>query len=118
MEFEYYYLLKHFLFSFCVSYLLFFISIFLVYQSSYSEKSSAYECGFNPFGDSRYKFEIKYYLVGILFILFDSEITFLFPWLICFFDLNVYGVFIMYTFLMCLTIGILFELFCDALDWN
>jgi len=70
------------------------------------EKLSAYECGFNPYGDARHKFEIKFYLVGILFIIFDLEIIFLFPWLISFHSLNVYGVYVMLAFLLILTIAL------------
>lgn len=117
MDLEYYSLLKFFLFCLLLSLLLFCISFFLVYQQYNPEKLSAYECGFNPYGDARYKFEIHYYLVGILFIIFDLEITFLFPWLICFFDLNFIGIFSMYIFLIILTLGFIFELCTNALDW-
>jgi len=60
----------------------------LVYQKPNNEKLSAYECGFNPFGDARAKFEVRYYLVAILFIIFDLELLFLFPWVISFNYLN------------------------------
>lgn len=62
-----------------IGFLLFLLSFLLVYQKPNSEKVSAYECGFNPFGDARSKFEIRYYLVAILFIIFDLELLFLFP---------------------------------------
>jgi NADH:ubiquinone oxidoreductase subunit 3 (subunit A) len=79
MDFEYLIIFNYFFFCLFISILLFGVSILLTYQQANIEKVSAYECGFNPFGDARYKFEIYYYLVGILFIIFDLEITFLFP---------------------------------------
>lgn len=79
MDFEYFSILKFFLFCLLITIILFSISFFFVYQQSNLEKLSAYECGFNPYGDARYKFEVHYYLVGILSIIFDLEITFLFP---------------------------------------
>ena len=79
MLFEYHYIPKFFLLSLFISIILFLVSFLLVYQKPYMEKLFTYECGFNPFGDARYKFEIKFYLIGILFIIFDLEITFLFP---------------------------------------
>jgi NADH:ubiquinone oxidoreductase subunit 3 (subunit A) len=118
MDLEYSVILEFFFFSFFISLLLFSISFFIIYQQSNIEKVSAYECGFNPFGDARYKFEIHYYLVGILFIIFDLEITFLFPWLICFFDLNIIGIYSMFIFLVILTFGFIFELVIGVLDWN
>jgi len=76
---EYIYILKFLLFCLFISVLLFCLSYFLVYQRPEIEKLSAYECGFNPFGDARSKFEARFYLVGILFIIFDLETIFLFP---------------------------------------
>jgi NADH:ubiquinone oxidoreductase subunit 3 (subunit A) len=73
---------------------------------------------FYPFGDARYKFEVHYYLVGILFIIFDLEITFIFPWLVSLFDLDIIGIYSMFIFLIILTIGFIFELISGALDWN
>lgn len=79
------------------------------------EKLSAYECGFDPFGDARHTFNIKFYLVAILFIIFDLEIIFLFPWAIV---LNSYQIFyIMVVFLIILTIGFFYEWKQGALDW-
>jgi NADH-quinone oxidoreductase subunit A len=81
MHIKYIFLLKHFIFCLITSIILFSISFFLIYQVMDIEKVSSYECGFNPFSDSRVKFEIRFYLVGILFIIFDLEISLLFPWL-------------------------------------
>ena len=79
------------------------------------EKLSAYECGFDPFGDARHTFSIKFYLVAILFIIFDLEIVFLFPWSI---TLNSYQAFYsMVYFLIILTIGFIYEWKRGALDW-
>lgn len=80
MYLEYLYILKYLMIFLIIGLLLFFISFFFVYQKPTIEKISAYECGFNPFGDARSKFEIRYYLVAILFIIFDLELLFLFPW--------------------------------------
>lgn len=104
MFFEYIILLKYFFLCLIISLILFFISFFFVYQMPEIEKLSAYECGFNPYGDARYKFEIKFYLVGILFIIFDLEIIFLFPWLISFYSLNFFGIYVMILFLFILLI--------------
>jgi len=79
MYIEYIYIFKYLVFCLLISCLLFSISFFLIYQVADIEKVSSYECGFNPFSDQRIKFEVRFYLVGILFIIFDLEITFLFP---------------------------------------
>jgi NADH-quinone oxidoreductase subunit A len=76
---EYSNALKVFLVGIIISLLLICISVFLVYQKPEKEKMSAYECGFNPYGDARNTFEIQYFLVGILFIIFDLEIGYIFP---------------------------------------
>jgi NADH-quinone oxidoreductase subunit A len=79
MYIEYLFILKFVIIFLALGLLLFVISFFLVYQKPTSEKVSAYECGFNPFGDARNKFEVRFYLVAILFIIFDLELLFLFP---------------------------------------
>lgn len=91
MYLEYLYILKYSIVFLIIGLILFFISFFFVYQKPTIEKISAYECGFNPFGDARSKFEIRYYLVAILFIIFDLELLFLFPWVfvLIFFQLKV-----------------------------
>lgn len=88
MYIEYKYIFSYFFFFIIIGFLLFFLSFLLVYQKPNNEKLSAYECGFNPFGDARAKFEVRYYLVAILFIIFDLELLFLFPWVISFNYLN------------------------------
>lgn len=98
--------------------LLFFITFLLTKQSETIEKNSSYECGFSPFGDSRLKFEIKYYLVGILYIIFDLELIFLLPWILFHFQFNWYAFFILSLFLIILTLGFIYEWFKGALQWN
>lgn len=71
------------------------------------EKHSTYECGFNPFGDARSKFDVKFYLIGILFLIFDLELAFIFPWVVSWFSLLIIGKVVMYIFLMVLTIVLL-----------
>jgi len=76
---EYLFAIKYFFFAVILASFLFFLSFLLVQQQPGEEKFSSYECGFNPFGDARVKFEVRFYLVAILFIIFDLELTFLFP---------------------------------------
>ena len=82
------------------------------------EKLSAYECGFEPFNDSRMEFDIRFYLVAILFIIFDLEIAFLFPWAITLGNIGIFGFFSMMLFLFILTVGFIYEWKKGALDWE
>ena len=82
------------------------------------EKLSAYECGFEAFGDSRMKFDVRFYLVAILFIIFDLEIAFLFPWAISLGNLGSLGFWSMMIFLFILTVGFIYEWKIGALDWD
>ena len=82
------------------------------------EKLSAYECGFEAFGDSRMEFDVRFYLVAILFIIFDLEIAFLFPWAISLGNLGSLGFWSMMIFLFILTIGFIYEWKKGALDWD
>ena len=82
------------------------------------EKLSAYECGFEAFGDSRMEFDVRFYLVAILFIIFDLEIAFLFPWAISLGNLGPLGFWSMMAFLFILTIGFVYEWKKGALDWD
>ena len=82
------------------------------------EKLSAYECGFEAFGDSRMKFDIRFYLVAILFIIFDLEIAFLFPWAISLGKIGLFGFISMMIFLFILTVGFIYEWKKGALDWE
>ena len=87
-----------------------------------SAKLSAYECGFNAFDDARMKFDIRFYLVSILFIIFDLEVAFLFPWAVSMFDLShggmVFAFWSMMVFLGVLTIGFIYEWKKGALEWE
>tara|TARA_B100000989_G_C19184008_1_gene320775 strand:- start:31 stop:405 length:375 start_codon:yes stop_codon:yes gene_type:complete len=82
------------------------------------EKLSPYECGFEPFSDSRMEFDVRFYLVAILFIIFDLEIAFLFPWAISLGKIGVFGFISMMIFLSILTIGFIYEWKKGALDWE
>ena len=82
------------------------------------EKLSAYECGFEPFSDSRMEFDVRFYLVAILFIIFDLEIAFLFPWAISLGKIGLFGFISMMIFLFILTIGFIYEWKKGALDWE
>ena len=82
------------------------------------EKLSAYECGFEPFNDSRMEFDVRFYLVAILFIIFDLEIAFLFPWAISLGKIGLFGFTSMMIFLFILTIGFIYEWKKGALDWE
>lgn len=83
-----------------------------------SEKLSAYECGFEAFDDARHKFDVRFYLVAILFIIFDLEIAFLFPWAVSLGTIGVFGFWSMVTFLGVLTVGLAYEWKKGALDWE
>ncbi len=82
------------------------------------EKLSAYECGFEPFNDSRMEFDVRFYLVAILFIIFDLEIAFLFPWAISLGKIGILGFTSMMIFLFILTVGFIYEWKKGALDWE
>jgi NADH-quinone oxidoreductase subunit A len=82
------------------------------------EKVSAYECGFNAFDDARMKFDVRFYLVSILFIIFDLEVAFLFPWAVAFKEVGVFGFWSMMVFLAVLTIGFIYEWRKGALEWD
>jgi len=82
------------------------------------EKLSPYECGFEPFEDSRLKFDVRYYLVAILFIIFDLEIAFLFPWAVSLDVVGVFGILSMAVFLIVLVVGFIFEWKKGALEWD
>ncbi|HED40475.1 MAG TPA: NADH-quinone oxidoreductase subunit A [Chromatiales bacterium] len=83
-----------------------------------SEKLSPYECGFEAFEDSRMKFDVRYYLVAILFIIFDLEIAFLFPWAIVLDEVGMYGFLAMVIFLTVLVVGFIYEWKKGALEWE
>jgi NADH-quinone oxidoreductase subunit A len=90
----------------------------VAFQRPDPEKLSAYECGFNAFDDARMKFDVRFYLVSILFIIFDLEVAFLFPWAVSFKEVGVFGFFSMMVFLAVLTIGFVYEWKKGALEWD
>src|SRR2546427_12478771 len=90
----------------------------VAYQQPDPEKLSAYECGFNAFDDARMKFDVRFYLVAILFIIFDLEVSFLFPWAIAFGQLGLYGYWSVIIFLGVLTVGFIYEWRKGALEWD
>jgi len=90
----------------------------VAYSRPDTEKVSAYECGFNAFDDARMKFDIRFYLVSILFIIFDLEVAFLFPWAVAFHDVGAFGFWSMMVFLGVLTVGFAYEWKKGALEWD
>ena len=90
----------------------------LAFKAPDTEKLSAYECGFNAFDDARMKFDIRFYLVSLLFIIFDLEVAFLFPWAVAFKEVGVAGFWSMIVFLTVLTIGFVYEWRKGALEWD
>ena len=90
----------------------------VAYKAPDSEKLSAYECGFNAFDDARMKFDVRFYLVAILFIIFDLEVAFLFPWAVSLGDIGPFGFWSMMAFLGVLTVGFIYEWCKGALDWE
>ena len=93
-------------------------SLVLAKQNPDTEKLSAYECGFPAFEDARIKFDVRFYLVAILFIIFDLEVAFLFPWAVALGDVGTLGFFSMVVFLAILTIGFVYEWKKGALEWE
>jgi len=87
-------------------------------QNPDSEKLSSYECGFDPFENARGRFDVRYYLVAILFIIFDLEVAFLFPWAVTFGTLGLFGFWSMMVFLGVLVVGFAYEWKKGALDWE
>ena len=94
------------------------LSFLLAKQKPDAEKLSPYECGFDPFSDARHKFDVRFYLVSILFIIFDLEIAFLFPWAVSLGALGLFGFWSMMVFLGVLTVGFIYEWRKGALEWE
>jgi NADH-quinone oxidoreductase subunit A len=93
-------------------------SFILARQRPDSEKLSPYECGFEPFADARSKFDVRFYLVSILFIIFDLEVAFLFPWAVSLGSIGLFGFWSMIVFLAVLTVGFIYEWKKGALEWE
>jgi len=93
-------------------------SMVVAKQHPDAEKLSPYECGFEPFDDARNQFDVRFYLVAILFIIFDLEVAFLFPWAVSLGDIGMFGFWSMMVFLGILTIGFVYEWKKGALEWE
>jgi NADH-quinone oxidoreductase subunit A len=93
-------------------------SLLAARQKPYPEKVSAYECGFEAFDDARGRFDVRYYLVAILFIIFDLEVAFLFPWAVSLAHIGMFGFWSMMGFLGVLTVGFVYEWRRGALEWE
>nr|YP_010925353.1 NADH dehydrogenase subunit 3 [Neoporphyra dentata]WKD83559.1 NADH dehydrogenase subunit 3 [Neoporphyra dentata]BDB33254.1 NADH dehydrogenase subunit 3 [Neoporphyra dentata] len=115
---EYFVILIFFAVAFCISLVILILSYVLNPQQSDQEKISAYECGFNPFDDARATFDVRFYLVAILFLIFDLEISFLFPWSLVLGQLSSFGFWSMIIFLAILTLGFVYEWKKGALEWE
>lgn len=115
---EYFAILIFILVSIILSTIVFGLSYIITSRDNNPEKLSAYECGFNPFDDARNKFDVRFYIVAILFIVFDLEVTFLCPWSLVLRKLDTFGFWAMMFFLFILTVGFIFEWRKGALDWS
>jgi len=112
-------MLAFLLFCFVLGLVLILLPNYFIPQNNYNnlEKFSVFECGFNPFQETWSTFDVKFYLVGILFIIFDFEITFLIPWALCLGELTVNEFFLMLIFIIILLVGFFYEWKIGALDW-
>lgn len=115
---EYYAIVNYLLVSLLLSLIIFSLSYFVVLQNNTIEKVSAYECGFQPFIETRIKFDIKFYVVALSFLIFDLEIIFLIPWSVSLDFLGFFGLIIMCLFLVILIIGFIYELMKGALTFK
>ena len=104
--------------AFLISTALLVVPFFIAPNKPDPEKVSAYECGFDAFEDARMKFDVRFYLVSLLFIIFDLEVAFLFPWAVAFDDVSLFGFWAMMVFLAILTIGFIYEWRKGALEWD
>ena len=106
------------LFSTVLSLLILFLSYYLSVQNPESEKLSTYECGFEPYEDARHKFSVNFYVVAILFIVFDIESMYLFPWSISLSQIDIVGFWSMIDFIIELGVGYIYVIYMGALDWD
>jgi len=109
--------LLYIIYSFAIAFILVGLSYLIAEQSPYLEKISAYECGFEPFEDAREKFKVSFYIVAILFLIFDVEIVYLFPWVMALSFLNAAAIWGMIFFLILLAVGFVYEILEGALAW-
>jgi len=106
------------LFAIFLSVLILVLSYVLSVQNPETEKLSSYECGFEPYEDARHKFNVNFYIVAILFIVFDIEAMYLFPWSISLSNLDISGFWAMIDFIIELGVGFIYVLYMNALDWE
>nr|YP_010338930.1 NADH dehydrogenase subunit 3 [Erythrolobus coxiae]UNJ19002.1 NADH dehydrogenase subunit 3 [Erythrolobus coxiae] len=118
VNYEFLFIYFYFFISFILSFLIYFLSLILVIQNNQTHKLSSYECGFNPYTDARFSFDIRFYLIAILFLVFDLELSFLFPWCVTLNFIFNYGFWSMTLFLVILTFGFLYEWKKGALEWE
>lgn len=118
IKFEYFPILIYVIIAIILSLIIVLASYLLVYQKPELEKMSAYECGFEPYEDARHKFDIKFYLIAILFIVFDIETMFLIPWSLSVSKLNLVGFWSMIDFIIELGVGFVYVWYIGALDWD
>lgn len=115
---EYFSVLILLIFSIFLAALILFLSYCLVLQKPDVEKLSSYECGFEPYEDARHKFDIKFYIVAVLFIVFDLEAIFLFPWSISLSNLDILGFWSMIDFIFELGVGFVYVWQMNVLEWD
>ncbi len=115
---EYLGILVYFCFAIILALIIVVLSYFLVTQSPETEKLSTYECGFEAYGDTRNQFNVRFYIIAILFILFDIEIIFLAPWCVSISQLNLLGFWSMVEFLIELGIGFIYAWCVGAIEWS
>jgi NADH-quinone oxidoreductase subunit A len=115
---EYYPILFFFIIVFLMGAAMIIAGKILAKHQPYEEKNAAYECGFTAFSDARVKFDVKYYLITILFILFDLEIAFLLPWALIMRSLGIQGLITIMSFLAILTVGLVYAWKKGALEWE
>jgi len=113
----YSFIFVHFIFSIVMSFVIFILSYVFVLRYPDIEKLSSYECGFDPFETTHTNFEVRYFLVALLFIVFDVEVTFLFPWITLATYIDTFSLASMLIFFYILTLGFIYEWRCNALDF-
>ena len=117
-KYEYIPILLLIIFATFLSFVILLLSYLLALQNPETEKLSTYECGFEPYEDARHKFSINFYIIAILFIVFDIEAMFLFPWCISLSSIDIVGFWSMVDFIIELGVGYIYVLYMGALDWE
>ena len=115
---EYFTILIYLLFAILLSFVILGFSYLFVVQNPETEKMSAYECGFEPYEDARQKFDVKFYIVAMLFIIFDIETMYLIPWCVSLPYINSVGYFVMMEFILELCVGFLYVWYIGGLEWD